>query len=189
MLHGKQLNNTYQHTHHSILRMLMSLSRDSLSNKSIILDDSIVKRSKNSRGTTGQEIQAFNKMLNEGIDDSIKEDTAEESSRDDDLELDDLEKVGKTTKIEEEVIPAAPTSNTIKNFETRSTNYQTNIFFSPNSLYGGYPFHQSQNHQSVTNDHFERLLDSKRNDSLLIDSHLIGKKRDGSIVDTLEEEE
>ena len=85
MFLDKQLSNTYEGVHHSILRLLVDMSKDSLS-KSIMLDDSITKREARVKIESAEEVIKVREMLKK-MDEELdpRKDTAEEDSSLDDV--------------------------------------------------------------------------------------------------------
>lgn len=95
MFFEKTLSNTYEGVHHSILRLLIELSKDNLT-KSVLLYDSIVKRESKAKLDGLKEIEKMRLML-KAMDKEIdpRKDNAEEDSIEDDESLDDSQKPDK----------------------------------------------------------------------------------------------
>jgi hypothetical protein len=151
MFFEKTLSNTYEGVHHSILRMLVELSKDNLT-QSKLLDDSIVKRQSKVKIDNVNEIAKMKEML-KAMDDEIaqRKDTAEEDSIQDDesdIEEDNIDKGDlqqKTSKhflSSNSMITERLDRINLKSKESPSHIYST-AHHNLNVFFGGFPF-QSQ---------------------------------------------
>jgi hypothetical protein len=148
MFFEKTLSNTYEGVHHSILRLLVELSRDNLT-KSIMLEDSIVKRESRVRIENTKEIEKMRELL-KNMDEEIdpRKDTAEEDSIEEDDSLDDELKVDKgdlnaktarhflstNTMLTEKLDKIDVVSKPERSHIYSTAHHDLNVFF------GGFPF-------------------------------------------------
>ena len=169
----KTLSNTYQNVHHSILRLLISLSKDSLSTKSIILQDTVLNREKKREISTSEELAAFNKLLNEGLESSVKADTAEESSKEEADEVEDLKHRPDNSRLEKEQIVRFLSTN---QSEPEKQPSPQKPFHSQSGFFGGYPFglFSTCGLQATA---IDRSMERQSAESLELGSQSIGKKR------------
>lgn len=148
MFFEKSLSNNYEGIHHSILRLLIELSKDNLT-QSILLDDSIVKRESRVKIDSIQEVEKMRELL-KAMDEEIAErkETAEEESIEEeksDLDDDNTDKGDiqikatrhflssnsmLTEKLDKITITPKPASSHIYS----SAHLDLNVFF------GGFPF-------------------------------------------------
>lgn len=94
----KSLSNTYGCPHHNILRLLINLSKDNLT-KSVLLDDTILKRASKVRLDRKAKAEMIRKLIVEDVEKSESDKDSSEDITGEDTEEDDNEEFDKTTPI------------------------------------------------------------------------------------------
>lgn len=149
MFLDKQLSETYEGVHHSILRLLVDLSKDSLS-KSVLLNDSITKREAKVKIEGIEEMRKVKEMLKK-MDEEFdpRKDTAEEdSSLDEEMDeagfksdkgdLDQRSK-SKNNEVHSRIAEKLDKINTLG--KSASAKIYSTENMSSNIYFGGFPLH------------------------------------------------
>lgn len=141
MFMSKKLSLDYAAVHHSILRLLVALSRDNLT-KSYMPSRSVLDTVGLPRAADDGQASLVRQFLKDEEDQDWRFETAEDSEDEDDDSFVDCERVRDDdlqarNKVSERVELHRPTENTSANLRL---NYRSLWEGSGNVLYGGFPF-------------------------------------------------